>query len=87
MSEYTKPCRCFPKTFKSPTVDRIIALQNGMKKRPYKRKGKIVSANQTASISHSSSKKHSKQRPQFATPHDAAIHCAKKYRRTLSHLM
>lgn len=65
--------QCFPKSFKAPTVDRIHALQKGMRRKRPK-------------LSHSASKIYAK-RKQINTPSDAQMICARKYRPTLNHLM
>lgn len=68
-----KPCRVFPKTFKPATVNRIIAIEKGEKRRHVK-------------LSHAGTKR-APRAPRFAMPSDGDCICAKRYRRTLSHLM
>lgn len=67
-----KPTRLLPKTLKPATVDRMNAIDKGMRrKRP-----KMTHA--------TCSKKPSKQ--SFRTYDDAEMYCARRYARTLSHL-
>jgi len=68
-----KPCRSFSKSIKTASVDRIIALEKGAKRKHVK-------------LSRAGTKAH-KAHKSFATPTDGAIHCAKRYARTLSHFL
>ena len=67
-----KPSRVFPKTFKPATVNRIIAIEKGAKRKYVKLSRKAPSSTSRA--------------PSFLIHNDSACFIAKRYRRTLSHL-
>lgn len=68
----SKPSRVFPRTFKPATVNRIIALDKGMRRKHVK-------------LSRAGTKRAPKA-PKFATPDARDCYIANKYRRDLSHL-
>jgi len=67
-----KPSQTFPKHFKPATVDRIHALQKGMRRKYPK-------------ISHASCKTHKARSTHL--PNDAECYVARRYRRDLSHFV
>ncbi len=68
----SKPSRVFPRTFKAATVNRIIAIDKGMRRKHVK-----LSRAGTKSTSRS---------PSFAIHDDKSCYIALRYRRTLNHL-